>query len=142
MIHTKSIGYNKIQEHNKCPENVIANGSNVTTSSNGQYKNLEQVLQRLEKGCVLVKLVPKSRPERRFFCVDRSCKQLYWNKSVTLSSPLDGIIDLRTVREVRFGPCKTLLERYDDPKRWQDNYCIIILYGNTFRLKILIAICK
>jgi len=112
-------------------------------TSNHCSRELNHILCRLTQGSVLTKFYHKNKPERRFFCVNREFKQLLWYKSVEEKDVLENYIDLREVKEIRFGSCSKLFEGLpEELKKWNTSQCFTILYGNAFRLKTLSCIGK
>lgn len=100
-------------------------------------REMDHIISRLEQGSMLTKFYPKGKPEKRFFCLRRNTRELVWFKSVTERN-IENYIDLRHVKEVRIGPVPKIFERWQaDARNWQKGQCLVILYGQRFRLKNL-----
>ena len=132
--------------------------SNLLGLKSSNRKDMEQILKKLEAGRELTKLDGKRKPEKRVFVVRRDTRQLMCflpSSSTTTSSTSstsstwsrlqleDDPIDLREVREVRYGLCPKIFEKsQEDAKKWESKQCFVILYGSSFRLKTLSCLGK
>ncbi|XP_054165065.1 1-phosphatidylinositol 4,5-bisphosphate phosphodiesterase gamma-1-like isoform X2 [Oppia nitens] len=117
--------------------------STFTVSDKMWRKEMSAIIQRLENGLVLAKFFNKAKPERRKFAVKLKTRQLIWTDPQ--KSTIEGIIDLREVKEVRIGPINKIMDRMleEDPlKGYQKQQCLSVLYGQTFRLKTLSCAAK
>ncbi|GIY17350.1 hypothetical protein CDAR_1423 [Caerostris darwini] len=96
----------------------------------------EQIYRKLEKGFDLLKIYLKRKPERCTFCVKLETRQILFLKHVAGRSILESAVDLREVKEVRMGKNSKAFERWpDETRKYQNNECFHILYGNSFTLK-------
>ena len=113
--------------------------SQLLGMKSGNKKEMEQILKRLESGSLLTKFYSKGKPEKRSFCVRRDTRQLTWFlQSIPGRNQEDGSIDFRDMKEVRQGRHPKMFEKFpEDAKKWDSNQCFVILYGSSFRLKIL-----
>ena len=103
-----------------------------------EIRELDHIVSRLEQGSVLTKFYPKGKPEKRFFCLRKNTRELVWFKPVGGRNVLENYIDLRHVKEVRIGPASKIFERWqDDARKWEKGQCLVVLYGQRFRLKNL-----
>lgn len=132
--------------------------SNLLGLKSSNRKDMEQILKKLEAGRELTKFDAKRKPEKRVFVVRRDTRQLMCflpssSSSTTTSSSSssstsrlqleDEPIDLREVREVRYGFCPKIFEKsQEDAKKWESKQCFVILYGSSFRLKTLSCLGK
>ncbi|GIY17349.1 1-phosphatidylinositol 4,5-bisphosphate phosphodiesterase gamma-1 [Caerostris darwini] len=103
----------------------------------------EQIYRKLEKGFDLLKIYLKRKPERCTFCVKLETRQILFLKHVAGRSILESAVDLREVKEVRMGKNSKAFERWpDETRKYQNNECFHILYGNSFTLKSVSCVAK
>ncbi|KAI1297248.1 1-phosphatidylinositol 4,5-bisphosphate phosphodiesterase gamma-1 [Halotydeus destructor] len=107
----------------------------LNSSKDNHSRQMEQLIQRLERGCTLTRLHAKSRPERRTFIVKRDLRQIIWYIPVSGKNQVEGHVDFFDIKEIRHGQCSKTFERCEDSKKWESSLCFVILYGSLFRLK-------
>jgi hypothetical protein len=107
-------------------------------------KEMAGIIRRLQSGSVLTKFYNKGKPERKTFFVSLETRQLVWTTgSVDMKSGMDGLVDLREVKEVRIGPISKIMDKMleeDVFRKWDKQQCLSLLYGQQFRLKTLSCI--
>ncbi|XP_012280746.1 1-phosphatidylinositol 4,5-bisphosphate phosphodiesterase gamma-1 isoform X2 [Orussus abietinus] len=100
---------------------------------------MEHVISQLERGTVVIKFFARKRPERKTLIVKRSTRQIIWSKSAT--SPVDGLIEISEIREIRIGKASKNFEKWSaDANKLDDLRCFVIYYGSEFRLNS-ISVC-
>ncbi|CAL1272763.1 unnamed protein product [Larinioides sclopetarius] len=103
----------------------------------------EQIYRKLEKGTNLLKVYLKRKPERVTFCVKLETRQILLLKQVAGRSVLESAVDLREVKEIRIGKNSKAFERWpEETRKFQNNECFLIFYGNSFTLKSLSCVAK
>ncbi|KAJ8684283.1 hypothetical protein QAD02_020075, partial [Eretmocerus hayati] len=104
---------------------------------NGIIPEMEQIISQLERGTVVTFFLPKKKPEKKTLMIRRETRQIVWARSPT-SRPFEGSVDLREVKEIRFGKNSKDFEKWsEDAKRIDAMRCFIVNYGSEFRLKTL-----
>ncbi|XP_054169332.1 1-phosphatidylinositol 4,5-bisphosphate phosphodiesterase gamma-1-like [Oppia nitens] len=98
-------------------------------SENGIPNDL---LKKLEYGFVFNRLEPKSRCERRLFCVQLDLFRVIW---ISGSNNIEGVINMKDIQEVRIGTNLKSDNKSDESK----NHFFAIYYGKKFRLKEMIC---
>ncbi|XP_071036049.1 1-phosphatidylinositol 4,5-bisphosphate phosphodiesterase gamma-1 isoform X2 [Parasteatoda tepidariorum] len=118
----------------------VLNNNNMMPASKSE---IEQIYRKLEQGTDLLKLYLNKKPERRTFCIKLETRQIIMLRPIAGRSVLEGTVDLREVKEVRMGKNSKPFERWpDDTRKYQNNECFTIIYGNTFKLKLLSCVAK
>lgn len=103
----------------------------------------EQICNFLERGTLITKFYLKKRPEKRCLSLRRETRQILVNPiSATGSSNSQSsarnnyefALDLREVREIRFGKNSKDFDR-EEGKKIEQQKCFVICYGSEFKLK-------
>lgn len=104
----------------------------------------EQICIFLERGTLITKYYLKKRPEKKCLSLRRETRQILVNPlTVAGSSSSAGAsrnnfefaLDLREVKEIRFGKNSKDFEKWDESKKIDQQKCFVILYGCDFKLK-------
>ncbi|CAL1262960.1 unnamed protein product, partial [Larinioides sclopetarius] len=121
----------------------MASNANCLNSIPISMSENEQIYRKLEKGTNLLKVYLKRKPERVTFCVKLETRQILLLKQVAGRSVLESAVDLREVKEVRIGKNSKAFERWpEETRKFQNNECFLIFYGNSFTLKSLSCVAK
>ncbi|XP_055951675.1 1-phosphatidylinositol 4,5-bisphosphate phosphodiesterase gamma-1-like [Argiope bruennichi] len=103
----------------------------------------EKIHGTFEKGIGLLKVCRNRRPERVTFCLKLETHQILLFKKVDGCSILENAIDLREVKEVRIGKNSKAFEVWpEETRKFRNEECFVILYGNSFILNSLSGIAK
>ncbi|KAF8771915.1 1-phosphatidylinositol 4 like protein [Argiope bruennichi] len=101
----------------------------------------EKIHGTFEKGIDLLKVCRNRRPERVTFCLKLETHQILLFKKVDGCSILENAIDLREVKEVRIGKNSKAFEVWpEETRKFRNEECFVILYGNSFILNSLSGI--
>ncbi|GFY41259.1 phosphoinositide phospholipase C [Trichonephila inaurata madagascariensis] len=96
----------------------------------------ELIFRKLEQGSDVLKIFLKRKPERCSVCVKLETRQVVFLRHVAGRSVLESAVDLREVKEVRLGKNSKAFDRWpDETRKYQNNECFVIIYGNMFTLK-------
>lgn len=103
----------------------------------------EQICIFLERGTLITKYYLKKRPEKKCLSLRRETRQILVNPiSATSGSSSNGsrntyefALELREVKEIRFGKCSKDFDKWEDSKIVDYQKCFVISYGNEFKLK-------
>ena len=123
----------------------ISSISSINIRLNKRYlsNELDQIIKRLEQGCVLIRFLPKAKPEKRTLVINNETKQLICLKPNAGKDVTESIISLFDVKEIRIGRVSKTFEKWsEDAKKYDNNQCFVVLYGNTFCLKSLSCVGK
>lgn len=107
----------------------------------------EAQIKDLQKGSILVRCHRKARPERRIFYVILETGEIVWTKqflghnSEVDWNNIEGRIDLRLIKEVRYG-ISSLFELWCDSNnnKWDEQRYFTIFYGDKFVLRELACV--
>ncbi|XP_023319124.1 1-phosphatidylinositol 4,5-bisphosphate phosphodiesterase gamma-1 isoform X2 [Trichogramma pretiosum] len=98
---------------------------------------VEQTVGQLERGTVVTKFFSKRKPEKKTLMIRRETRQIVWTRTGT-TSPYEGRVDMREIKEIRLGKNSKDFEKWPDESKKLDNVrCFVVYYGNEFRLKTL-----
>ena len=117
-----------------------AHMSHLLGLKSSNKKDMDLIVKKLELGTDITKFYSKGKPEKRFFQIKRDTRQLVWSLRLSTGgrNQEEGLLDFREVKEVRPGRHLKMFEKFpDDAKKWDSSQCFVILYGSSFRLKIL-----
>ena len=105
----------------------------------------EQICILLERGTLITKYYLKKRPEKKCLSLRRETRQLLVNPISAATSAssshiprnnFEFALDLREVREIRFGKSSKDFEKWNEESKKIDSMkCFVIMYGNEFKLK-------
>ena len=104
----------------------------------------EQICIFLERGTLVSKYYQKKRPEKKCLILRRETRQVLVNPiSAAVSSTSSNstrnnyefALELREVKEIRFGKNSKDFDKWDDSKKVDCQKCFVITYGNEFKLK-------
>lgn len=104
----------------------------------------EQICILLERGTLITKYYLKKRPEKKCLSLRRETRQILVNPisaAPTASSSnvsrnnYEFALELREVKEIRFGKHSKDFEKWEDSKKVDSVKCFVIMYGNEFKLK-------
>ena len=103
----------------------------------------EQICILLERGTIITKYYLKKRPEKKCLSLRRETRQILVNPISVASTASSSnasrnsyefALDLREVKEIRFGKNSKDFDKWEDSKK-DSLKCFVILYGNEFKLK-------
>lgn len=104
----------------------------------------EQICIFLERGTLITKYYLKKRPEKKCLVLRRETRQILVNNISAGSSASSNngprnnyefAVDLREVKEIRFGKNSKDFDKWEDSKKVDYQKCFIIFYGCEFKLK-------
>jgi phosphatidylinositol phospholipase C gamma-1 len=109
----------------------------------------EQICNYLERGTLITKYYLKKRPEKKYLSLRRETRQILVcqlsaaSTSTNASSSTNGTarnnydfaLELREVKEIRFGKNSKDFEKWEESKKVDHQKCFVILYGSEFKLK-------
>lgn len=103
----------------------------------------ETICNCLERGTLITKFYLKKRPEKRCLSLRRETRQILVNpisstgssNSTSLRNNYEFALDLREVREIRFGKNSKDFDKWEESKKIDFQKCFVICYGSDFKLK-------
>lgn len=104
----------------------------------------EQICILLERGTLITKYYLKKRPEKKCLSLRRETRQILVNPisaapaATSSNAPRNNYefaLELREVKEIRFGKHSKDFEKWEDSKKVDSVKCFVIMYGNEFKLK-------
>ena len=103
----------------------------------------EQICIFLERGTLITKYYLKKRPEKKCLSLRRETRQILINPiSATSTSTSNAsrnnyefALELREVKEIRFGKNSKDFDKWDESKKVDYQKCFVITYGSEFKLK-------
>jgi phosphatidylinositol phospholipase C, gamma-1 len=105
----------------------------------------EQICIFLERGTLITKYYLKKRPEKKCLSLRRETRQILVNPISAAPSAATNnnasrnsyefALELREVKEIRFGKNSKDFDKWDDSKKVDSQKCFVISYGNEFKLK-------
>ncbi|XP_025416925.1 1-phosphatidylinositol 4,5-bisphosphate phosphodiesterase gamma-1 isoform X2 [Sipha flava] len=100
---------------------------------------IDQIMIMLERGTIVTRFYLKKKPEKRTLRLRKETRQILWSRvNSTNVKKFEGSLDLKDVKEVRYGNNSKEFDRYPDEfKKFDASKCFVIFYGNDFKLKTL-----
>lgn len=105
----------------------------------------EQICIFLERGTLITKYYQKKRPEKKCLLLLRETRQILVNPISAAASNASSsnasrnsyefALELREVKEVRFGKNSKDFDKWEESKKVDYQKCFVISYGNEFKLK-------
>lgn len=104
----------------------------------------EQICIFLERGTLITKYYQKKRPEKKCLILRRETRQILVNPISTASvssgsnvhrNCYEIAVDLREVKEIRFGKNSKDFDKWEESKKVDFKKCFVLMYGNEFKLK-------
>jgi phosphatidylinositol phospholipase C gamma-1 len=114
----------------------------------------EQICNYLERGTLITKYYQKKRPEKKYLSLRRETRQILVSQlsaassassssssssnatsTTTARNNYDFALELREVKEMRFGKHSKDFDKWEESKKVDQQKCFVILYGNEFKLK-------
>jgi phosphatidylinositol phospholipase C, gamma-1 len=112
----------------------------------------EQICIFLERGTLITKYYLKKRPEKKCLSLRRETREILLTPiaaAVSSTSPSSAgaprtnyefALDLREVKEIRFGKNSKDFDKWEDSKKIDSQKCFVLTYGNEFKLKTFSAV--
>lgn len=104
----------------------------------------EQICIFLERGTLITKYYLKKRPEKKCLSLRRETRQILVNPISAVSTATSSnasrnnyefALELREVKEIRFGKNSKDFDKWEDSKKVDLQKCFVISYGSEFKLK-------
>lgn len=119
---------------------------------------IEQILIQLESSTVIQKFYSRKRPEKKKLTLRRETRQVWkfsivtylisttnklyfqvtWGASSGSRSNYEGAVELREVKEIRWGKSSKDFEKWpEESKKMEMKKCFVVFYGTEFKLRSL-----
>ncbi|XP_065161549.1 1-phosphatidylinositol 4,5-bisphosphate phosphodiesterase gamma-1 isoform X2 [Atheta coriaria] len=116
----------------------LQNGPFVSAAT-GYIPEMEQIISQLERSTLVTKFSWRKKVESKSMSIRRETNQVVWCRPSSGTKPVyDGAVDIREIKEVRFGKQSKDFEKWpEEAKKMEHLRCFVVYYGSEFKLRAL-----